>query len=205
MGMETEIHTMKEHIEKLNEKILETELSEKSFEGNNDKTKFYTGLINFSLLLSLFGLVKAYIPAHGDCKLSQFQMLLLVLIKLRLNIPFKDLAYRFSLSASRCSIIFDSVIDILYKRTNFLVKWPTRPQLRKTMPLSFRRNFGKKVTVIIDCFEVFIDRPGNFLARSLTWSHYNHHNTIKFLIGIAPQGVLHSYQMLGEVEHQMSI
>ena len=44
------------------------------------------------------------------------------------------------------------------------------------------------VTVIIDCFEVFTEKPTNLLARAETFSSYKHHNTIKMLIGITPQG-----------------
>ena len=56
------------------------------------------------------------------------------------------------------------------------------------MPVCFQYSFGKKVTVIIDCFEVFIEKPSNLLARAQTFSNYKHHNTIKILIGITPQG-----------------
>ena len=69
----------------------------------------------------------------------------------------------------------------------FLV-WPEREELRETMPMSFRVNFGTKVVVILDCFEVFIERPSNLAARASTWSSYKHNNTVKFLIGITPQG-----------------
>ena len=58
------------------------------------------------------------------------------------------------------------------------------------MPMEFRKYFGLKVSIIIDCFEVFIERPSNILARAETWSNYKHHNTVKFLIGIAPQGAV---------------
>ena len=44
------------------------------------------------------------------------------------------------------------------------------------------------MTVIVDCFEVFIEKPSNLLARAQTFSNYKHHNTIKILIGITPQG-----------------
>ena len=56
------------------------------------------------------------------------------------------------------------------------------------MLVCFQYSFGKKVTVIIDCFEVFIEKPSNLLARDQTFSNYKHHNTIKILIGITPQG-----------------
>jgi hypothetical protein len=39
-------------------------------------------------------------------------------------------------------------------------------------------------------FEVFIDIPSNLKARAETWSSYKHHNTVKFLIGITPQGTV---------------
>ena len=48
----------------------------------------------------------------------------------------------------------------------------------------------KKTTVIIDRFEVFIDRPSNLLARAQNFSSYKHHNTVKVLIGITPQGTI---------------
>lgn len=60
--------------------------------------------------------------------------------------------------------------------------------LARTIPQCFEFSFGKKTTVIIDCFEVFIERPTNLLARAQTFTSYKHHNTVKVLIGIAPQG-----------------
>ena len=35
----------------------------------------------------------------------------------------------------------------------------------------------------------FINKPSNLKARSTGWSQYKHHNTVKILIGISPQGV----------------
>ena len=43
---------------------------------------------------------------------------------------------------------------------------------------------------MIDCFEVFCERPRDLMARAQTYSHYKHHNTVKFLIGITPQGAI---------------
>ena len=53
----------------------------------------------------------------------------------------------------------------------------------------YRKNFKRRV-IIIDCFEVFCERPSNLKTRSQLWSNYKHHNTVKFLIGISPQGVV---------------
>ena len=58
-----------------------------------------------------------------------------------------------------------------------------------TMPRDFLKNFPKCIC-IIDCFEVFCERPSCLMARAQTYSNYKHHNTVKFLIGITPQGVI---------------
>ena len=56
------------------------------------------------------------------------------------------------------------------------------------MPHQFVEVYGKRVAVIVDCFEIFIERPSNLKARSQTFSHYKHNNTMKYLVGITPQG-----------------
>ena len=33
--------------------------------------------------------------------------------------------------------------------------------------------------VVIDCFEIFLDRASNPLARAQTYSSYKHHNTVE--------------------------
>ena len=58
------------------------------------------------------------------------------------------------------------------------------------MPGCFQASFDKKVSILIDCFEVFIERPSNLQAQVSTWSNYKHNNTVKVLLGIAPQGVV---------------
>ena len=71
-----------------------------------------------------------------------------------------------------------------------LMRWPECDALRKTMLECFKASFGSSVAVIIDCFEVFTERPSNLLARAATWSNYKHHNTFKVLLGITPQGTI---------------
>ena len=68
--------------------------------------------------------------------------------------------------------------------------WPERGVLWQTMPSSFRK-FIRKCAVIIDCSEVYMERLSDQLSRAQVWSDYKHHSTVKFLIGIAPQGVIY--------------
>lgn len=59
------------------------------------------------------------------------------------------------------------------------------------MPKCFRESFNDKTTIIIDCFEIRTEAAGNLLAGAQSWSNYKYHQTIKFLIGITPQGSIY--------------
>ena len=128
--------------------------------------------------------------AYKSQNLTTFQEFVMTLIKLKLDAPHQDLSYRFNVSLSTVSRIFSSWMVALDVRLAPLINSPEREDLWRTMPQCFKYSFGNKTTVIIDCFEVFINRPSNLLARAQTWSSYKHHNTVKVLIGITPQGTI---------------
>ncbi|EDO30942.1 predicted protein [Nematostella vectensis] len=161
--------------------------SRKSFEDDPDKLKFYTGLPAMTVFMTVLNLISPGLALRES--LNKFEQLLSTLMRLRLNLPVVDLGYRFTIHPSTVSRIFQSCIQVMYTSMSFLVHWPDRDQLKLTMPLSFCQKFSS-CSVIIDCFEVFIDRPSELLARAQTWSSYKHHNTAKFLIGITPQGTV---------------
>ena len=48
----------------------------------------------------------------------------------------------------------------------------------------------KNVRVIIDCLELFIQKPKVPSSQKITWSNYKHWNTAKLLVGITPTGVV---------------
>ncbi|XP_002731860.1 uncharacterized protein LOC100372863, partial [Saccoglossus kowalevskii] len=189
-AMEAEINCLRDEKNKLKAKNDQMDLNQEFFKGDDYRVKFYTGLPNFLVLMHVFSFVEPYISAGNKSSLTKFQQLILTLLRCRLNLSVQDLAYRFCVSSSTVSRIFKAIMDLLSMKLKFLVRRPSREELIKTMPMIFRVNFGKKVAVIIDCFEVFIDRPSNLMARAQTWSSYKHHNTVKFLIGISPQGVI---------------
>jgi len=101
-----------------------------------------------------------------------------------------DLGYCFNISNATVSWIFLKWMKLLDIKLKSLIIWPDREALRKSMLQCSRESFGSKVAVIIDCFEVFIERPSNLKARCATWSTYKHHNTAKVLIAILPQVVI---------------
>ena len=123
----------------------------------NQSILHYIGLPNLKTIYD-FVVPKCNVE---NTKLTPFQELIVVLLKLRLNISSQDLDYRFDIHASTVSRILLRCTDTCLQP---LIVWSERENIRKTMPECFRSEFGDKVAVVIDCFEVFIERPSNLLA-----------------------------------------
>lgn len=101
----------------------------------------------------------SFVEPHVDrhpVSLSKFQEFALVLVKLRLAVPHQDLAYCLGISCAGVSRIPAAWWIILDIRWSPLIRWPSRNELRKTMPRCFLDAFGRKTTVIIDCLKFLL-------------------------------------------------
>ena len=140
------------------------------FANDDEKVRFYTGLPAYDVLKTVYQNVSPFVIRKSPT-LSKFQECVLTLMKLKLNMPMQDLAYRFGISLPTVSRIFLAWMVVLDVRLAPLIKWPDREDLWRTMPQCFQFSFGNKTTVIIDCFEVLIARPSNLMARAQTYSN----------------------------------
>ncbi|XP_077492149.1 uncharacterized protein LOC144103257 [Amblyomma americanum] len=188
--LENENRHLLSELGEVRNKLNKQGLTEDCLRENEDMSQLYTGLPNFTLLMALLELLKEGMAHTSRNSLTLFQEMLMFLIRLRLNVPLQDLAYRFGVSQPTVSRVVNKWIDVAFVRLSRAGKWPGSEELRATMPMAFRQCFGTQIAVTLDCFLVFIERPSSFLPRSHTWSNYKHHNTVKYLIGIAPQGVV---------------
>lgn len=185
----TQLDFASEKISALKKKIDNSPFGLMDETNNDEKWKYYTGF-HHKGVKTIFKYVDTFIPTTTTTALVPFNQLLLTLIKLRLDHHFKDLAYHFKIAPTTASSYFETVINILYARFKCLIIWPEYPTCQKNIPTCFKEVFHDKSTVIIDCFEVFIEKPSNLLTQQQCWSNYKHHQTVKFLIGITPQGTI---------------
>ena len=58
----------------------------------------------------------------------------------------------------------------------------------KTYANSFKQKYPR-ARAIIDCTEIFVERPCNTKALSTTYSAYKSHHTAKLLVGIDPTDI----------------
>ena len=158
-------------------------------EGNDTMTKFYTGLPSWDVFEHVYSIVAPHVPKKWstNSKLQPRDELLLVLMRLRLNTLIEDLAYRFGIAKSTVTTICNLWIDVMSVRLKFLIKWADKEVIDANMPKIFRETYPL-TRCIIDCSEIFIERPVAYQARAKTYSNYKKHNTAKFLIAISPSG-----------------
>lgn len=157
----------------------------------DNATSFYTGIDSYEKLWMMFNWLSQFVPKEDKrVKLGYFDQFCITLIKLRLNLTEQDLAYRFGVGKSTVSKYFLFWVHAMYTcYVPALITWPTRENMRCTVPLLFRDKFCNCVC-IIDCFEIFCERPIKIKERASTYSSYKSHNTVKYLIGVTPQGTV---------------
>lgn len=109
-----EINRLLQENRKLRCELNKRKMDEDFLKGDTNKVKYYTGIPCFAILLSLFTNVKAFLPVTK--KLTSFQMLLLTLIRLRLDLPVQHLAHLFNVSRKTLSTAFTDTIDVLNAR-----------------------------------------------------------------------------------------
>lgn len=173
--------------ERLAEKVRQSQFGEHFLNKQDSRTTFFTGLPSYALFMWMVNLCISVLPSSAS--ISPANVLLLTLMKLRLNLQYQYLAYRFNISVSHVSDILNNSLPALAKHINFLIQWPDKGDIIRHMPKVFQETYSNCRTVI-DCTEVFIECPANLTARSSTWSNYKHHNTLKFLVACSPCGAV---------------
>ncbi|XP_068712765.1 uncharacterized protein [Montipora foliosa] len=117
-----------------------------------------------------------------DSKLTLEEEFLIVMIRLKVGLFQKDLAHRFGMSEATISRVFTSWINLMYIELNDLCEMPDCESSEKA------KQFGKfpMVRVILDCTEIYTEKPSSVQANKAIYSHYKSHNTFKYLVGISP-------------------
>lgn len=158
---------------------------------DESKFRFFTGLPSVSAFLLLLRLV--VLAGFKKFKsLSVENTLLVIIMKLKMSVTNRDLAYRFNVPISYVSTILSSRLTHLAAAGRELIEWPSKAATVANMPNCFRACGGDlmRTRVIVDCFEIFAERPKPLTARAQMWSHYKSHSTVKVLIGISPAGAV---------------
>lgn len=180
-----EMQLLKKKIEHQDQQIMQSDFMHLLL--NDDvKLKFYTGISNRGIFQWILETTKCYVSIN--CQIPKEKQLLIVFVKIRQNLLNEDIAIRFNTSRRTVARIFESWLPILAGRLKHLIYWPSKHQLKKNLPKCFKNSIYKETVCIIDCTEIFTQRPSNTNSQNKMWSNYKHHLTLKILIGITPNG-----------------
>lgn len=182
-----ELQRLQEENRKLRAEVKENVFGAAYLRNNDKKTNFYTGVPNFKTFLWLVTFLQNSLPTFSSVQSED--VLLIVLMKLKLNLHNYDIANRFNISKTTVSDILNRSIPVIADKLKFLIHWPEKEDIMRNLPSVFKPKY-KNIRSIIDCTEIFISRPGNLTARASTWSNYKHNNTLKYLVSITPLGAI---------------
>lgn len=202
-SLETQLADCQEKLseaEKENAVLLERQFPIDKIKDDNAAVLFYTGFPSYEALISFYryiepklskmqywkgeNLVKESQPYQLDDnkgkpgpsrKLTFLDEFLLVLMRLKAGLFVQDLADRFGISTSLVSRICITWINLLYHELKDLFPFPTQELVCKNMLKEFAQYATTRI--ILDCTEIFIQRPSAMLAQSEIWSDYKQHNT----------------------------
>ncbi len=119
--------------------------------------------------------------------LSVEDEILMTLMRIRLDAPVEDLAFRFGMSSAHASNTITTFILFLSLELEPLIYWPTAEETLSYTHPHFAGNFHK-CEGIGDCTEQYIEHSKNTDAQYQTYSTYKSHNTLKKLIFCTKSG-----------------
>lgn len=115
----------KSDLKSLNKRIDQLQLSEEFFKDKRCRVTMYTGFPSYTTLMTIYNLVVAAVPKDNHVyKITHFQKYILCLMRLRMNLKFKDLANRFHVDLCKIERFFPEWIDAIHKQLSHTLLWP---------------------------------------------------------------------------------
>ena len=124
---------------------------------------------------------------HCVRMLDPINQLFLTLVKLKLNLKLKDLAFRFGISLSVVSRYINTWICFLYHHLEEIDWTPSVNQVISTLPHSFKKMYPNTFT-IIDGSEIFWRHPQIYACNPLHGANIN--------ITVRLNSLWHAHQMV---------
>lgn len=111
------------------------------------------------------------------------------LLKIKQNDAIDRISDELEISRTKLSTMILNGIEALASFFQNFILSPQPKIIKRNLPPVFKIRYSN-VQIIIDCFEIQICKPSDTLRQSQTWSQYKGCNTVKYLIGCTPDGLV---------------
>ncbi|CAN7945990.1 unnamed protein product, partial [Ixodes pacificus] len=184
--LKAEVSSLKNKLEALRDKQT---LNKDVTAMRDDVVLFYAGITKVLFMMILSTLAPLMPAARNGFPLGA--QLLMFLMKLRHNMAFQDLAYRFEVSPRTASRTFRAWLEAMAQLCRGLIVFPRPEVARSWLTLKERKHFSK-LRAVIDCTEeyMFAFRPLNLDTQQVVWSSYKQNSTLKYLVAVNPHGAV---------------
>lgn len=138
----------------------------------NRELNAFTGVSSFEQLDAIESCVKDLRESLDEKSVSGLplrELILLVLIKLKLNLSFICLGTLFGISNNTCQRYFYKTLRNLSAVLKCAIPWPEKEEILDNLPKCFERYTNTRV--VIDCFEIPIQRSKCLKCRLPSYSH----------------------------------
>ncbi|KAL3272246.1 hypothetical protein HHI36_022728 [Cryptolaemus montrouzieri] len=115
--------------------------------------------------------------------------LILVMTKLKLNMPFAALAILMGVSSTTCAQYFYDTLKLLALALKQEINWKSREEIlinRETYPGEYRN-----ICVVLKSTEVTFQKIKCLKCTESSCSHHKGINIVRFMLGIAPSGFIY--------------
>ena len=156
--------------------------------GNDRKCRQMLGVSLAFFNQTFASLQGSFLPSD---KFTDQDQLTFYFTKLKTGLPLTQVCIMFGMHYNTAGKYFETILKAHYAVVKeFGLWWLTREEVEETLPESFKNTDYEKTRVIIDASEIRIQCPKAVDAAILCYSSYKSNHTAKFLIGIAPCGLI---------------
>ncbi|KAI8437943.1 hypothetical protein MSG28_010610 [Choristoneura fumiferana] len=144
------------------------------------KPKIYLGLPkNYVWAIDLLAKESSCLPLD----------IIITLFKIKTNDTFIQMSDEFEIPRCTIRLLFEENVYMLATFLQNIVYLPSLYEIKKNLPLMLRMKYSK-VQMIIDCFEIQIEKPSKAFRRAQTRSQNKSCNTVKYLIACTAVGFI---------------
>ncbi|XP_064475597.1 uncharacterized protein LOC135389485 [Ornithodoros turicata] len=198
--LQTQLRAAYQIVQEAEERSTENCLSYNALTKNEKDLQYYAGFASVALLQNLYAILEPDVKhlqfwqmkrAAGTEEERRFvvsleDQFIMTLVRLRHGLDGADLARRYQVSKSTVSRIWTTWIDFLFNRLIQIPIWMSSELCDKYRPAVFQEKGYSTVDGILDCTEIFIEKPSSYRVQSETYSLYKKANTAKGLVVCSP-------------------
>lgn len=154
---------------------------------NDDITlRSMTGIYNIALLNVLIQAVMSCTLNNNITEIKK--KILLTLMRLKLDLTFVSLGVLFRIKPQTARLYFHDTLGHLANLLEVFIRFPSKEEILCNMPRCFSKY--RNTRVILDATEIEIQKSKCLNCKIKSYSFYKGRHTCKFLIGVAPSGMI---------------